>query len=146
MNQWESHEDDETVKALDEEIEQNRRKKLKVWTPIKENNRKMEERDRGMEELITMVAERGSDKTQSEERGSSSKAPRASNTQSSCFDHADDGEELDYLFLVKIKKRERNLYVQFLLNEDKTVWEGPFDLDSHVHHLIRHNNTVHCPP
>ena len=35
------------------------------------------------------------------------------------------------------------MYMQFLLNEDKKDWEGPFDLDSRVHHLIRHNNTVH---
>jgi hypothetical protein len=29
------------------------------------------------------------------------------------------------------------------LNQDKTVWEGPFVLDSRVHHLIRHINTVY---
>ena len=44
---------------------------------------------------------------------------------------------------MKVKKGEKRIYTQFLLNEDKKVWEGPFDLDTPSHHLIRHNNTVH---
>ena len=73
----------------------------------------------------------------------SNTAPRTSASQSSCVDQDDDSEELDYLFLVKVKKGEKKTYAQFLLNEDKKVWEGPFDLDSRVHRLIRHNNTVY---
>jgi hypothetical protein len=59
------------------------------------------------------------------------------------WEEPEDDEELDYLFLVKVKKGEKRIYTQFLLNKDKKVWERPFDLDTPIHHLIRHNNTVH---
>jgi len=35
------------------------------------------------------------------------------------------------------------MYVNFLLNEDHAGYEGPFDLDTPVSKLIRHNNVVH---
>ncbi len=44
---------------------------------------------------------------------------------------------------MKVKKGEKKISTQFLLNEDKKIWEGPFDLDSRIHHLIRHNNSAH---
>jgi hypothetical protein len=127
LNQWDSHECDATVISLNEEIEQNRLKQLKVYTLLNENKRKIGERDRGMGKLMSMLAGKESVETQSEEREGSAKiSPSASTTQSSCVNQADDGEELNYL-----------------LNQDKTVWEEPFVLDSRVHHLIRNNNTEH---
>ncbi len=108
LNQWDSHECDSKVISLNEEIEQNRLKQLKVYTLLNEKKRKIGERDRGMGRLMSMVAEKKSVETQSEEREGSAKiSPSASTTQSSCVDQTDDGEELNYL-----------------LNQDKTVWEG----------------------
>jgi hypothetical protein len=72
-------------------------------------------------------------------------SPKALNLQSSSvnWEEPEDNEELDYLFLVKVKKGEKRIYTQFLLNKDKKLWEGPFALDTPIHHLIRHNNMVH---
>ena len=67
LNQWDSHECDATVISLNEEIEQNRHKQLKVYTLLNENKRKIGERDRGMGKLMSMVAGKESVETQSEE-------------------------------------------------------------------------------
>ncbi len=75
---------------------------------------------------MSMVAGKESVETQSEEREGSAKiSPSASTTQSSCVDQADAGEELDCPFHVKVKK-ERKIYTQFLLNQDKNSLEGTF--------------------
>ncbi len=55
-------------------------------------------------------------------------------------------EELDYLFLVKVKRGEKKMYVNFLLNEDHVGYEGPFDLETSGHQLIKHNNAVRYTP
>jgi hypothetical protein len=53
-----------------------------------------------------------------------------------------DAEELDYLLLIKVKKGEKRFHVRYLLNTECNEYQGPFDLDSKVHHLIQYHNRV----
>jgi len=145
-NQWATHEEDEIIIALDEEMEHIRLKQRKVCTLLNENKKKVEERDKGMRDLVAMATGNEQRKNQRDGRERSERvSPNAHNLQSSSVDweEPEDNEELDYLFLVKVKKGEKRIYTQFLLNEDKKVWEGPFALDTPIHHLVRHNNSVH---
>jgi hypothetical protein len=145
-NQWDKHEEDEIVIALDEEIEKNRLKQLKVYTLLNENKKKVEERDKGMKDLIAMATGKEAVENLREGKGRSERvSPNTLNLQSSSVDweEPEDDEKLDYLFLVKVKKGEKRVYTQFLLNNDKKVWEGPFALETDLNQLLRHNNTVH---
>ncbi len=53
-----------------------------------------------------------------------------------------DAEELDYLLFIKVKKGEKRLHVRYLLNNECNEYQGPFDLDSSVNHLIQYHNRV----
>jgi hypothetical protein len=59
LNMWHTHEEDKTVRELDEEIAQNRLKQIKVYTLINENKKKIGERHKGMKRLVEMAAEKG---------------------------------------------------------------------------------------
>ncbi len=118
LNKWENHEEDAVVKELDYDIEQLSLKQLKVWSLLQESNAKWDR-------LMKMV-----------ESEISPAMGKAAETKL-------DDEELDYLFLLKVKKGEDKVFVQFLLKEDKAEWEGPFALDLTSTCLIQHSDLVH---
>ncbi len=94
LNLWHTHDEDNTVKELDNEIDEYRMKQRNITTLIDGHKGKMEERNKGMNRLVSMALK--------ETRAT----PQISASQSSCVDQEVNAEELDYLFLVKVKKGE----------------------------------------
>ncbi len=43
-----------------------------------------------------------------------------------------------HFMLIKMRKGEKKCYVNYLLNEKRGEYEGPFDADLSIHHLIEH--------
>jgi hypothetical protein len=53
-----------------------------------------------------------------------------------------DAKELDHLLIIKVKKGDKCIHVKDLLNDECTEYQGPFELDSEVNHLIQYHNRV----
>ncbi len=86
-NKWDTHEEDKTIIALDEELKENRLKQFKVSTLLKENKKKVEERVKGMEDLIEMATGKETVGTQRAKMGRLARlSPSAPTLQSSCVD------------------------------------------------------------
>ena len=51
-------------------------------------------------------------------------------------------EELDYLMVIKVKKGEKQAYVEFVMEEDRKGIEGPFGLGSEIIHLMAHCDRI----
>ncbi len=121
-NKWDNHENDAVVKELDYEIEQESLKQLKVWSILQESNEKIER-------LVQMVCSEVLPREGKAACAPSTQENAETKEESSDEKELDDEELDDYLFLLKVRKGEKKMFVQFLLNEDNAKWEGPFDLD-----------------
>jgi hypothetical protein len=137
---WDQHEEDPEVLFLDKRIEEKSARQVYLRSRIHNNDHL-----KPITERVVDEEERNFNKNNGQDSTSSSSTVSSKSEEgSSCVVQEERKlEELDYLFLVKVKRGEKKMYVNFLLNEDHAGYEGPFDLDTPVSKLIRHNNVVH---
>ena len=123
-NQWTTHEEDEICTAIEEQIQQTCQRQSKVYSLLKENKDNCTKRL--LEELARTTGKEAAGKLMEQRRlmdRGSEYSPLTLQSSSVDWEEPEENEELDYLFLVKVKKGEGKLYTQFLLNNDTKVWE-----------------------
>ncbi len=142
-NAWENYEEDPEVKALDRVIEEKSRGKVKVWTALRD-------RDRRIEAGLESEPEKSSSDSSSESSSDSDKEGKkpVKNEATDSLKIQNTGrvgrtrEELESLFLVQIKKGDHHLSVKFVRNNVETDLEGPFDLQTSVGELLSYGKMV----
>jgi hypothetical protein len=139
-NTWVDHEEDPEVKAIDKELEEKSRRKVKVWSVLRDRKRLIEAGlDPGPEDQDLSSSE--SDKSSSDDEVDADPKAIDDSRESSSVPPKKVDEEYDHLILMMTKKDK--LYVMFSLGNEMTDWEGLFDINSPVEELRKLAEIVH---
>ncbi len=140
-NAWANYEEDPEVIALDRVIEEKSRGKVKVWTALRDRNRRIEA---GLESEPEESSSDSSSESSSDSEGKKPVKIEATNPPKihSTGREGPTHEELESLFLIQIKKGDHHLSVKFVRNNVETDWEGPFDLQTSVGELLSYGKMV----
>ena len=145
---------DAAMERLKKEIEALETRKSERWRELVAEDQWYEyEQDKEVQAIESNLAQ--SQAVYREERmlDSERKSPTSTNAtpgRNAANSKQSSSEEKDvspYNFmLIKQLKGEKKCYVNFLLNEKRGEYEGPFDLNTTIQQLIAHKERVHPPP